>query len=64
MARMRSAAMGREARGLRVAALASLLLACSSPGLAAKTDVVVLKNGDRVTGEVKGGRPGQARVVH
>ena len=55
MARMRSAApTGAAARVSRVAVLASFLLACPSAALAAKTDVVVLKNGDRVTGEVKG----------
>jgi len=31
-----------------------LLLLISSPALAEKTDIVVLKNGDKVTGEVKG----------
>lgn len=31
-----------------------LLLACSFPALAAKTDTVVLKNGDKITGDVKG----------
>jgi hypothetical protein len=49
-----AAPIGRDARGFRVAVLASLLLACSSLALAQKTDVVVLKNGDRITGEVKG----------
>jgi hypothetical protein len=33
---------------------ALLLVACSATAWAAKTDVVLLKNGDRVTGEVKG----------
>ena len=33
---------------------AFLLVACSATAWAAKTDVVLLKNGDRVTGEVKG----------
>jgi hypothetical protein len=32
----------------------SLLLLCSATAWAAKTDIVVLKNGDRITGEVKG----------
>jgi hypothetical protein len=33
---------------------AFLLVSCSAAAWAAKTDVVLLKNGDRVTGEVKG----------
>lgn len=39
---------------MRVArVLAVLLLVAASPALAAKTDVVVLRNGDRLTGEVE-----------
>ena len=34
-------------------ALAMLALAATRPALAAKTDIVVLQNGDRITGEVK-----------
>lgn len=37
----------------RVLGLALLLIAWPSVGLAEKTDTVVLKNGDRITGEVK-----------
>ena len=33
--------------------LVCLVLLLSGPAMAAKTDVVVLKNGDRITGEVK-----------
>ncbi len=38
----------------RAAWILALLAAFSRPALAAKTDVITLKNGDKITGEVKG----------
>jgi hypothetical protein len=49
------------ARSLRAAALVGLVSA-GSPALAAKTDLVVLRNGDRVTGEVQQLERGRLRV--
>jgi Protein of unknown function, DUF481 len=49
----------RTLQGLTVGILAFVLLIAAHPANAAKTDVVVLRNGDRITGEVKelsGGR--------
>src|SRR5262245_64645651 len=42
-------------RTVQAASLAlAVALAAQAPALAAKTDLVVLRNGDRITGEVKG----------
>src|SRR5262245_35201878 len=50
----RRSSRGRAAAGLPLAAAVLLLAgAPPSPALAAKTDVVVLRNGDRLTGEVQ-----------
>ena len=38
----------------RVFVIAALILLWATPGFAAKTDIVVLQNGDWITGEVKG----------
>jgi len=46
---------------LTVAAL-TLLLGVSTPALAAKTDIIVLRNGDRLTGEVTQMRQGKLQV--
>ena len=51
---LRGSRRGRAAAGLPLAAAVLLLAgAAPSPALAAKTDVVVLRNGDRLTGEVR-----------
>jgi putative salt-induced outer membrane protein YdiY len=54
----------RDVGGARFPALAlSLaLLACASPALAEKTDIVYLRNGDRVTCEIKNLERGQLKV--
>lgn len=50
-------------RALRaVMAALTLLLAASAPAQAAKTDIIVLKNGDRLTGEVVQLRQGKLQV--
>lgn len=45
-----------------VAAALTLLLGASTPALAAKTDIIVLRNGDRLTGEVTQLRQGKLQV--
>ena len=46
----------------RIAAAMVLLLGASAPALAAKTDIIVLRNGDRLTGEVTQLRQGKLQV--
>jgi hypothetical protein len=49
--------------GVRLTAAAlTLLLGVSTPALAAKTDIVILRNGDRLTGEVTQLRQGKLQV--
>ncbi|MGH7680456.1 MAG: DUF481 domain-containing protein [Candidatus Eiseniibacteriota bacterium] len=43
-----------RAKVLTILTSAALALLCPCPALATKTDILVLKNGDRITGEVKG----------
>jgi len=45
-----------------IAAAMALLLGASTPALAAKTDIIVLRNGDRLTGEVTQMRQGKLQV--
>jgi hypothetical protein len=52
----------RVGRIARAAALAACLLASSRPALAADTDLVVLRNGDRMHGEIKGLQYGQLEL--
>jgi hypothetical protein len=49
-------------RAPRAAAIASAMALLASPCLAVKTDVVVLRNGDRLTGEVKQLERGHLRL--
>lgn len=45
-----------------IAAAVALLLGVSTPALAAKTDIIILRNGDRLTGEVTQLRQGKLQV--
>ena len=55
-------ASARPGRLARAAVLAACMLAAAGPVMAADTDVVVLKNGDRIHGEIKGMQYGRLEL--
>ena len=54
--------MRQRVRGGHALAALVLLLACSGVAFAARTDVIILKNGDRLTGEVLRMRQGKLQI--